>query len=207
MADREADILDLMVRARDLGNPADWLVRAKHNRALPGGQKLWASVLDTTPLREVRFTLPPGRGRAAREVRQQLYSKRVTLSDRRKGHIEVTCVIAREVDAPAGVKPVEWRLLTNRGAETLEAVVELIDWYRARWEIEIYQSWCLHTAFSQCCLRTPRPRRRVASVPSDAGRGVAHEGAPTRRRRPRSAIDVGPRARLGGLSASLYAAS
>jgi hypothetical protein len=28
-------------------------------------------------------------------------------------------------------------LLTNREAGTLEAVVELIDWYRARWEIEM----------------------------------------------------------------------
>jgi hypothetical protein len=28
-------------------------------------------------------------------------------------------------------------LLTNRPAETLEQVTELIDWYRARWEIEI----------------------------------------------------------------------
>jgi hypothetical protein len=27
VADREADIRDLMVRARDLGTPADWLVR------------------------------------------------------------------------------------------------------------------------------------------------------------------------------------
>jgi len=27
-------------------------------------------------------------------------------------------------------------LLTNREANTPEAVVELIDWYRARWEIE-----------------------------------------------------------------------
>jgi hypothetical protein len=33
---------------------------------------------------------------------------------------------------------VEWRLLTNRAAESLEAVVELIDWYRCRWEIETF---------------------------------------------------------------------
>lgn len=45
--------------------------------------------------------------------------------------------MAREIDAPAGEKPIEWLLLTNRGAETVDAVVELIDWYRARWEIEI----------------------------------------------------------------------
>ena len=49
-----------------------------------------------------------------------------------------TCIVAREIDAPKGVKPVEWRLLTNRTAPTLDDAIELIDWYRARWEIEIY---------------------------------------------------------------------
>lgn len=46
-------------------------------------------------------------------------------------------LVAREFDAPAGVKPIEWRLLTNRTATTLDEATELIEWYRARWEIEI----------------------------------------------------------------------
>ena len=46
-------------------------------------------------------------------------------------------MVAKEIDPPAGSTPVEWRLLTNRTAETLAEVAELIDWYRARWEIEI----------------------------------------------------------------------
>lgn len=45
--------------------------------------------------------------------------------------------MAREVGPPVGVKPVEWRVLTNRSANTLEQATELIDWYRARWEIEV----------------------------------------------------------------------
>ena len=137
VADREADIRELMVRARDLGTPADWLLRSKHNRALPEGGRLWAKVLANPSLGEIRFTLPGGRDRPAREVRQALYAQRLTLSDGRRGTFEVTCLIAREIGAPAGVKPIEWRLLTNRTAETLEAVAELIDWYRARWEIEL----------------------------------------------------------------------
>lgn len=36
----------------------------------------------------------------------------------------------REEGAPDGVKPVEWRLLTNRPMETFDATVELIDWNR-----------------------------------------------------------------------------
>jgi hypothetical protein len=37
VADREADMIELMRCARDAGTPADWLVRAKTNRALPEG--------------------------------------------------------------------------------------------------------------------------------------------------------------------------
>jgi hypothetical protein len=54
------------------------------------------------------------------------------------GELEVTCIVATEVDPPAGIKPVQWRLLTNREATGLEELVTLIDWYRARWEIEMF---------------------------------------------------------------------
>ena len=47
----------------------------------------------------------------------------------------MTAILAREEHLPAGQKAIEWRLLTNRTAETLEAVVELIDGYRRRWLI------------------------------------------------------------------------
>ncbi len=40
--------------------------------------------------------------------------------------------------ALASVKPVEWRLLTNRVPLGHDDLVEVIDWYRARWEIDIY---------------------------------------------------------------------
>ncbi len=137
MGDGEADIREWMVRARDLGTPADWLMRSQHNRTLPDGGRLWGHVLATPPLGEIRFSLPAGRGRAPREVHQRLYSERLSLGDGQGGHIEVTCLIAREIGTPAGVKPIEWRLLSNRHADTPEAALELIEWYRARWEVEL----------------------------------------------------------------------
>jgi hypothetical protein len=51
--------------------------------------------------------------------------------------VPATCWVAKEVNAPPGVEPIEWRLLSNRAASTLAQAVELIDWYRARWEIEL----------------------------------------------------------------------
>ena len=39
VADREADVVALMRRARDLDTPADWLVRATHNRSVDDGDK------------------------------------------------------------------------------------------------------------------------------------------------------------------------
>ena len=138
VADREADIVALMSQARDLGHPADWLIRSRHNRALPEGGKLWAEVLAGKDLGELRFTMPSRQGKKAREVRQRVWVKRVEIRDGQGGFVTVTCLVAREEGAPVGEKPVEWRLLTNRTVDSFEAATELIDWYRARWEIEIF---------------------------------------------------------------------
>ena len=106
VADRESDMIELMARAGELDTPADWLLRAQHDRALPDDQKLWQTVTSGKALGGISFTLPARHGQKARVVRRQC-------------------------------PPVEWRLLTNRRAETLGEAAELIDWYRARWEIEI----------------------------------------------------------------------
>jgi hypothetical protein len=138
VADREADIVALMAKARDLGHAADWLIRSQHHRALPEGGKLRNRVSEAEALGEIHFTLPSRHRQKARPVRQQVWARRVRLSDGKGGRLEPTCIVAREVDAPAGVKAVGWRLLTNREAASFEAAAELIDSYRARWEIELF---------------------------------------------------------------------
>ena len=144
VADRESDILALIQQVHALPHPADWLVRAQHNRAWPSRQKLWAASTAGEPLSGVRFELPAQPGQAARLVRQAVRVSVVELPDGRDGRLPVTCVVARELSPPAGVKPVEWRLLTNRTVAGLEAAIELIDWYRARWEID--QLWNMDKA-------------------------------------------------------------
>lgn len=137
VADREADILELMIRADELGTPADWLIRASHNRSLEGGEKLWHKLGQSEPVGEVQFQMASRPGQKARTITQALRMQRVTLRTK-TGVLEVTCIEATEVNAPTGVKPVQWRLLTNRTVAGADDVIELIDWYRARWEIEMY---------------------------------------------------------------------
>jgi hypothetical protein len=142
VADRESDMMALFERAQQAGHAVDFLVRAKHNRVLPGQQadKLWAQVMGEQALGRIRFEMPAGRGRKARTVVQELRSRRVVIREHKEAdkRIELTCVIATEVDVPVGARPVVWRLLSNRSAPTREAVLELVQWYRARWEIELF---------------------------------------------------------------------
>jgi len=136
VADRESDIAALMQCAQEQGNPADWLIRSQHNRALKDEEKLWDKVHASNVLGHISFVLPGRSGQKAREVKQELRSQRITLPGR--AGVTLTCVEACEVDAPAGGKPVIWRLVTNREAADADALIELVDWYRARWEIEMY---------------------------------------------------------------------
>lgn len=52
-------MIEMMRVARDLGTPADWLVRAKHDRCLADdeGTKLWAATTNGTPLGKISFTM------------------------------------------------------------------------------------------------------------------------------------------------------
>jgi hypothetical protein len=133
VGDRESDLLALMRRAAELGHPADWLVRARHNRVLPEGGKLWARVSAEEPLGKIGFTHAPRRGQKARQVHQTVRAKSVTLAE----GVTVTCIMAREENPPSGLKAIEWRLLTNRVVSDFESAAQLIDWYRCRWEIEL----------------------------------------------------------------------
>lgn len=137
VGDRESDMMALLVRARQLGHAVDYLLRCQHNRVLPQGGKLWESVMASPVLGSIAFELPAGRGRKARSVQQEVRAQRLELDDRQGGKVALTCLIASEVDAPQGAKPVVWRLLSNREVGTLEDAAQLIDWYRTRWEIEL----------------------------------------------------------------------
>jgi hypothetical protein len=138
VADRESDLRELLDRAADLGHPADYLIRARHDRILAEGGKLRAQVESLAALGEVEFALPAGPGRPARTVVQTVRAARVTLARHGSDTREVTVILAREEVPPTGETPIEWRLLTNEPITTLDAAVLRIAWYRRRWLVEIF---------------------------------------------------------------------
>jgi hypothetical protein len=121
-----------------LAHPADWLIRSQHNRALPHKRKLWDEATASQALGTIGFTLKARPGQAARRVEQQVWARRIQIAS----NLHATCVVASEIQPPAGVKSLEWRLLSNREGVDFGAASELIDWSRARWEIEMLFHVC-----------------------------------------------------------------
>ena len=52
--------------------------------------------------------------------------------------VPVHVVWVREIEAPDGVEPVDWRLATTEPIDTVDQILRIVDWYRTRWMIEEY---------------------------------------------------------------------
>jgi hypothetical protein len=143
LGDCEADIFELFELAlRDPHGPR-LLVRAFQNRALIGEQgHLWEA-LSQTEVRGVQPVAVPRKGqRPARVAHMAVRFARVRLQppgDKRqlKG-LSVWAILTQEEDAPEGVEPLEWMLLSTLEVGSFEQAVEKIAWYTQRWGIEVY---------------------------------------------------------------------
>jgi hypothetical protein len=143
VADREGDIYEVLAERAATQPCAEWLIRAEHDRCLTDGGKLRARLRSAPVLAEAEFDLPATPKRPARRIHQQLRVARVTFkaphrSDRTLANSEVTAVLAREVDPPAGEAPLQWLLLTSLSVETAEQALEKLQWYLCRWQIEVF---------------------------------------------------------------------
>jgi hypothetical protein len=138
IADRESDIYDGWAKLPE----ADFhlLTRAMSDRRIEGGK------LSTAPLTmgtAADLELAPRPGRPARTARLQLRFGRVRikrpaniLDKSLPASVELSLVEVAEIDAPAGVEPLLWRLLTtHRLADTADAW-RIVEWYKRRWLIE-----------------------------------------------------------------------
>ena len=140
IADREGDLYPAFARRPP---NVELLVRAQTDRMLATGGHLF-SYLDSLPIAEHFFLdLPAVPGRAARRAKMVLRFGPVHVA--RPAHspdrdlpksVTLYALDVREIDPPADVEPIHWRLLSSAPIETIAAAHHAIADYRRRWHIE-----------------------------------------------------------------------
>lgn len=151
VGDREADVYELFREAAEHLEGPKLLIRAEHNRQLQDEQRrLWETLQDK-PIAGIQVLQLPRQGsRAAREARLAIRFAAVSLCAptgyQGAASIPVWAVFAQEQEAPAGVKPLEWLLLSTLPVTTFEQAIEKLIWYTRRWGIEV-----LHRTLKSGC--------------------------------------------------------
>jgi hypothetical protein len=141
ITDREGDFYPLLARVPE-GDDA--VIRARHNRKMPAGGTLFEAADAWPDLGVSEIVVPPrGPGDKPRKAQVGLRANRVRLAKPEgkvrtpdPDEIEIGLVEVRELEPPAGVKPVHWRLLTTLPTATREEAAEVVRLYRLRWRIE-----------------------------------------------------------------------
>lgn len=148
VADCEGDIQEWFLDAR--GRPgeerAEFLIRAKCNRRLAQGtepQYLWGAMQRARPLGRVTFELSRQADRPSRRITLSVKAMSVTFNGaRRPGGrlppVQVWAVYAIELRPPKGEEPIEWLLLTSVPVAGFSEACTVVQWYRCRWEIELF---------------------------------------------------------------------
>lgn len=150
IADREGDIYEFFQSTEGVreGAGAHWLIRSHYNRVTSkkehgDKQGLWDVVRKQEAVVAIEFELPKRGNRPARKVKQAVSFARVKLGGaRRKGkglaRLEVTAVLATEINPPKNEKPLEWLLISSLPVSSAIEAVKLLSWYLCRWEIELF---------------------------------------------------------------------
>lgn len=153
IADREADIYELYKYCNEQN--INLLIRAKENRAINKKKKrektkhklfdyfrslpemlvinIKLQVDKDITYREAtlsvsfrEFTLPPPPSRTCNKDGKELLN------------LKLWGIIVKENNPPAGEEAISWLLVTNIEVNTATEAIEKIDWYKRRWNIEIF---------------------------------------------------------------------
>jgi hypothetical protein len=152
IADREADIYDIFVQAQQQTGPrADYIIRAKEDRCTlerdpAAGVAAYVKVRDDVSrsrllaTRTIELSATPKR--AARQAHLEIRALTVVV---RPPHARANLpavthnvVSVEEVGGPGDGTDVSWLLLTTLPIDTLDDILRIIDFYVARWTVEIY---------------------------------------------------------------------
>lgn len=141
VADRESDVYEFFTAARALD--VEVLTRAAWDRNVKGPEgKLFEQLAAAPVVAHKQLALPARAKRHARTAKLEIRACPLTLecplngSGRGLPPIALWGVWAYEPTPPAGVEPLDWKLLTSVPVSSAEEALERLQWYAARWGIE-----------------------------------------------------------------------
>ena len=180
VGDRESDIYELFAAPRP--DNVHLLVRAQHDRSLSEGGRLFQAMAKRPHVAGPRIEIPAKPGRSARSAETRIAFARLEIERpgrvyKAKGlppSIPVFAVHVEEIDPPPGEKPIRWLLLTTHKVESLADALLIVEWYRARWTIDIDQAWRLSRFCGWGGLAADGRRRD--STPRRRGRSDGFQG-------------------------------
>ena len=143
VADREADIFQTFA---DRPEGVDMVIRARHDRALKGGGRLFKAVAAQPALGRMTVDLPSAPGRPQRTATLELRARAVAITEPHHSRkpsrtktprtLDLWLVDALEIDPPAGQTAAHWRLLSTHRVTDLAEGWRIVGYYRQRWTIE-----------------------------------------------------------------------
>jgi hypothetical protein len=160
LADREGDIYEWFAEYADYAADvrADWIVRAAQNRCLQPNESeiklLWDELEQSPVLGCLTVEIKPRPGCPGRMADVSVRATSVKLKPpARVGYrlpeVTINAVLVLEENPPAGVKALEWLLLTSLPVDSFEQATTVVEWYGVRWCIEIY----FHVLKSGCQIK------------------------------------------------------
>lgn len=140
--DREGDIYEQFATIPD--ESTHLLIRAKSDRVLPDGKKLFSKVsgCDIAGSYSIRVEGDKRKERKTRMVKLHVRFTEVELKNSSRTATQIAdttklwCVEAKEQSAARAKNGVCWRLLTTIPVESFDQALCIIDWYSCRWMIE-----------------------------------------------------------------------
>jgi hypothetical protein len=144
VCDRESDIYEFFVEASKLNTYL--LIRSGQNRRLEEELGLLWEHMDKQKIRErVSLKIPAKDKQAGRLARFEMRYEKVMIKSPKnsrnktiEGSMELTAIWMKEIHPPEGIEGIRWMLLTNLEVGNSQEALTCVEWYKLRWQIELY---------------------------------------------------------------------
>jgi hypothetical protein len=143
IGDRDSDIYELFLETRQNPQGPKLLVRANKSRNRKIDQELlWDFMVRQKVAGGLKIHIPHRGSRKARDAWIDIRFAKVALNaPKRYGSrppISLWAVYVTEKATPRVDEPIEWMLLTTVEVKSFEEAQKRVEWYSARWGIEVY---------------------------------------------------------------------